>query len=1079
MATVSSSPQTAPRVRHPLDAVRSHIRRYVLLETAAAVLLFLAIWFWVGLFIDYGTFFATAYDWVLELNFIDVGGQASRGVRIGVLACIAIGVGYLIATKLFVRLFKEFSDPAVALVLERRFPKELGDRLITAVELSDPKKAESYGFSGAMLAQTVNEAAERVERVPVHEVFDWARLRRHWWLVGFATVGMFVIVMAATLGVQAIRGVLASPIDNFWRFRDVASIWTERNVQLQDSYWLRSAQLEIVRFQDTPKHPGEMRVGRDEARPELVVRAVSWVVPDARAVGGWRALNVGDMQTLLSRDRVAGIEIPPDWPGWIIDLDDLDASIPAGSVPANWQGKTVGEVAKELAADPALRDNLEKSGALKAVATLGDWTTWNLDKLLLQIERPDVQARLTAEHPSATPTLRELEAALEELAASARRNRQIRKLEQPKEVGIVFRGATTRSSAPGESKGQSKFAFGLADLKESVSFFVSGGDYFTPPLRITLAPPPSIREISIDKEEPAYLYHWIAGSQEPLKGIKQIFQGVKISVTGETSAIDVPLGTNLTLNAIVDRPLKDGIRISPAGQLRDPGVVVPDNAVTRSPDGSGFSVRFDKIDRAMEFQFEFFDEDNVRGKRRVRIRPIDDQAPEILNFELGVVLRKPRFKDGLARSLTGTGASEGLLVTPNAVLPFGGTVRDDIALTGIRWVYETQPITIEAATGKDPGRVILEGNPALRRSSLIVSALQFSPLSSWQALASPAYVNFVSRAIAIDLKQKQPDPERSAPLASFVEALKSVPDATLAEVNARLRDKPAKKPFLKEHLLRDREVFSVPQQLADLAMKDKTTQAQIFHILKLSVAATDNNIETGPSTSKTRSPLFFLVVPETELLAQIGLEEEVLRDRLEKVVQKLKAAQTTMAAQLPTLRSANPEADYSLVSLRVDEVRKALLDTGSTTREVYADYSRILQELQVNRVKKDKISDVQVKIVQPLEVVINPTFGGFTLSDDVLQRLAAGLENDLTTKQMMKNLPQHVETATQTNDQLLSLIDHLNAILLAIDRGLDFNDLLQRAQSLAQGQREVVEPLRVHHDQVLENIFRDLTDPKK
>ena len=90
--------------------------------------------------------------------------------------------------------------------------------------------------------------------------------------------------------------------------------------------------------------------------------------------------------------------------------------------------------------------------------------------------------------------------------------------------------------------------------------------------------------------------------------------------------IDVPLGAHLTLKALVDRPLKDGIRIGQVGQVREAGVVVPDNSVTLSKDGLGFTVRFDKVDKTMDFQFEFHDEDMVKGKRRIRIRPLDDQS---------------------------------------------------------------------------------------------------------------------------------------------------------------------------------------------------------------------------------------------------------------------------------------------------------------------------------------------------------------------------------------------------------------------------------------------------------------------
>jgi hypothetical protein len=304
-------------------------------------------------------------------------------------------------------------------------------------------------------------------------------------------------------------------------------------------------------------------------------------------------------------------------------------------------------------------------------------------------------------------------------------------------------------------------------------------------------------------------------------------------------------------------------------------------------------------------------------------------------------------------------------------------------------------------------------------------------------------------------------------------------EETPLQVEERLRDKPAKKPFLRELILKDRESFNVKENLPDLKMKDAATQAQMFHILKLSVMATDNNIETGPSTTKTRAPIFMLIVPETELLAQIGLEEEVIRDRLEKVIDKLKSAQTTMAAQLPTLRSTDADTDFSLVALRVDEVRKALLDTSSATREIFVDYSRILRELQVNRVKKDKINDVQTKIVGPLELVVNPNNGDFALADEGVQRLAQVLDEDLAAKQVFKNLPRHFDSAAQADTQLVSLIKELESIYSAIGSGLDLNAILQRIIDIEQRHRAVTEPLRFYHDDVLRRIFDELTAPPK
>src|SRR5262249_19566166 len=66
----------------------------------------------------------------------------------------------------------------LALVLERRFPKQLGDRLITAVELSDPQKAAQQGYSPVMVEKTIHDAADQVDKLPLNQVFDWNRLLR-------------------------------------------------------------------------------------------------------------------------------------------------------------------------------------------------------------------------------------------------------------------------------------------------------------------------------------------------------------------------------------------------------------------------------------------------------------------------------------------------------------------------------------------------------------------------------------------------------------------------------------------------------------------------------------------------------------------------------------------------------------------------------------------------------------------------------------------------------------------------------------------------------------------------------------
>ena len=107
-----------------------------------------------------------------------IAGLAAPSIFAPILVVLLM-VGPVIAI-VAVRLLHDFSDAAIALVLERRFPKKLGDRLITAVELANPKRSARYGYSQVMIEQTIHDAAERVASVPVSKVFHWKRLGRYW-----------------------------------------------------------------------------------------------------------------------------------------------------------------------------------------------------------------------------------------------------------------------------------------------------------------------------------------------------------------------------------------------------------------------------------------------------------------------------------------------------------------------------------------------------------------------------------------------------------------------------------------------------------------------------------------------------------------------------------------------------------------------------------------------------------------------------------------------------------------------------------------------------------------------------------
>jgi hypothetical protein len=1077
---------TAERIVHPLQAVRKYIRSYVLLEGAAYAVLFLAAWFWIGMLLDWGSFAAFSFDWIQELQIVDETQSASHYVRV-VLLLVLLGclIG-LAVTKMALRLGREFSDAAVALVLERRFPRELGDRLITAVELADPKQAAQLGYSAPMVERTIQEAGERVERLPVAEVFDWGRLKQLWIYCGLATVGLGLALGIVSMAVGAIAGGSASPLRFLAGFSDTAAIWTERNLLLMDSFWPRSAHLEMIRYQDTPSHPGEMRVGRDEQRPDLLVRAVQWVIADRAAADGWRALQWTDLPALLPNDLLDRVAIPQDFGHWVVDLDDLDPDVPANVVPVAWHGKTSGEV-RQAMQQPAVRATLQQFQAEAAVEKLLDWRVWTVDKIVLQEQKAEVRQPLRERHTEAHKALEEVFAALEELAASSSMSRTLRKLEVPTDVVVHYRGENTKVSEPGQAKADYKFSIGLGELQESVRFRVRGGDYWTRPRKITLVPPPSVIALYLDKEEPAYLYHRLQGDQAPLKGKRQLLHDVPISVTGELSTIDVPYGASLTLKAKMDRPLREEIRIRPpAGTLKETGSIVPNVPVERDADRAGYRATFKDVTRTLDFLIEYQDEDGVRGKRRFRIRPLDDNPPELISPEIAAVLRKPRFKSDPGRGAGGV-SIDGYLITPDALVPLGGVVRDDHALTKVEWIYVAEAVDIqltgaagEGGPAKDRTLLqIVQGDSRLRRSGLIVGGFQVNPLSL-QAPAATAYWGFVSKTMEQLLAARTATAEQRAPLTRFVERQegKAIYETPLTALAAKLKEAPPGPQALKlqsvaDHQLKEEDGFDVRLHLEHIKTRDPIKEAQKLYFLRLSVGATDNNVETGPSSSRTKAPFFFLIVSENDLLAQVALEEEVLSERLEKVMQKLTEAKVSLSEQTSRLTSGG---DLSLVAIRADAIRKDILDSASVAREVHTDYTRILRELEVNRVGRGKIADVRDKIVLPLEEIINPNYGDFLSSEEASFKFYQAVEDDVSAKTPPRTA-LHLQNAAATSAELDKLMNKLNDILIAMAQGITEAKTIQNLVLIESDERNIAEALRRFYDNAQLDLLRQLTEP--
>ena len=236
------------------------------------------------------------------------------------------------------------------------------------------------------------------------------------------------------------------------------------------------------------------------------------------------------------------------------------------------------------------------------------------------------------------PQSMELFVKLEELANDPRMSRTMRKLDVPATVTMEYRGLadeTKRGGQGGSTRGEIQltpekngfYSTTVKDLKESVNFRVRAEDFLTDPRTITLVPPPMLTKLSVRERQPAYLYY--APPIDPttkqpnyqlLTGLRQRVGEKELSLTGERSVRSIPVGTELTLTGIADKPLSKVMLVPVAGPLPGSNDGSP---VMIEPQGERFSVQFDGDDRIrepIEFRIEMTDEDGVTSTRDVLLQ---------------------------------------------------------------------------------------------------------------------------------------------------------------------------------------------------------------------------------------------------------------------------------------------------------------------------------------------------------------------------------------------------------------------------------------------------------------------------
>ncbi len=1009
------------RVRSPLERLRRFIRAYISLEGAAVLALYLTLWFWIGLVLDYGVFRLFHFDWVQETAW---------GARCGVLVLLLAGLLVAIALTIATRLFREFHDAALALVLERRYPHLLGDRLITAVELADPHKAAALGYSPAMVQETIHEAAQRVGQLKVQEVFDWRRLIRRGILISILVLGGYLVAgtlfcMANTIGG---RGFTAA---GFTQFHDIAGIWFERNILLQDIIWPRQAHLEYL---ENPPFNGEYRIGRGDRGPVIRVRALKYVIagaPGQKAIESYRAWLASRGIGNEEQNRLVEQFQRKPAEGWRalswFDLTPelLGAPVPDIALPTDWQAR-------------------EMSAGL------------TLDEMELNLDKSETHKTLD---PQAQEGMRNVLAQLEERANDPAWNRILRKLTIPEEVLLIYKGANTHSQTTMQRLADNEYTGQFGDLKETVTFTVQGLDYYTPPRKVVVVEPPVLEQLLREEERPAYLYYRLGRDDNPaeLSGKKQRFEPAQVSLQGgEVSRIDVPIGSNITLTATASKDLAK-VSIEPH-RLQKAGV-----PLTASPpqmlDARTFTTRFENVRFEQNFLFRFLDTDGVTGQRQVVILPSEDAPPKIREFA----------PDKIVRRVQG-----GYMVTISARIPFLAEVDDDHGLNEVRYAYTIAQV--------ETGRFNRHASwPLLGGASL-------SPAGQGP-LPGLADLIYLLQLAAQEERQMEKGSVQHYALPSFRKELDKRPEDTVQHPEPDELASPKALPFrrLLNHFSIKPDDWTQPEldpldsdlplwkTNPNLKMTDPS-RPQPRYQMQLWLETVDNDLDSEkapngqpqPHLKTSEERYTFFLVSENELLTEIAKEEEQLYAKLDERYQGLLDMQNKLTQiNLDLTNSALKVNELGAMSARTDQIQEMLEKAQNTAREVYTDYARILREMKANQVSERFLERVEKTIVDPLKRIDSP----FEDARDALGHFRKALDN--------KEIEPSRKAGGTAKEQMLALTRALEKILASMQKMTDLNALVKILADIEKSEGAQYETIKKLYEDKVNDLFEQGTGSSK
>ena len=207
-STTQTNPPTIAldaSVESRLHAVSGRLRRYILIEGIAAVIVFLVVAAGVQFLLDYST---RGLQW---------------SMRVALTGVIALAAMLLVWRRIVAPLRHRFSFADIANLVERQHP-ELSSLLISAVRFSEGRTGPAASNSPELVRSVVHQAGARVAGVDFGKVLDPSRSRRG------------AMMVTVSLALCAVAGV-SSP--------DIVRLWFYRNILLQEIEWPKQTHLVV------------------------------------------------------------------------------------------------------------------------------------------------------------------------------------------------------------------------------------------------------------------------------------------------------------------------------------------------------------------------------------------------------------------------------------------------------------------------------------------------------------------------------------------------------------------------------------------------------------------------------------------------------------------------------------------------------------------------------------------------------------------------------------------------------------------------------------------------------------------